>query len=148
MVQDDMSQWTGLGPTPVPLLAIGWLGPWDAGADSHDVEPVFARLVEFFKQPWQPGLFLGVGDCARCRFTRGPTWIDYRGTRIELGRSNLFVPDDGRAYIAPSMILHYMDSHGYVPPKVFSDAVERCPPMRSMAYLKKIRELGLHRLPA
>jgi len=42
---------------------------------------------------------------------------------ISMGVSNLFVPGDGFAFAAPSMILHYIHAHGYDPPLPFWDAV-------------------------
>jgi hypothetical protein len=57
-----------------------------------------------------------------------------------LGQNNLFIPGDGLLYVAPSTIIHYIDSHDYLPPIEFIDAVLRCPRMRSMEYLKAIRK--------
>ena len=56
-----------------------------------------------------------------------------------MGISKLWLPDDGIVYVAPSLILHYIDAHGYSPPVEFREAVIACPPMRSIDYLKAIR---------
>jgi hypothetical protein len=58
----------------------------------------------------------------------------------------LFVPANGVIYVSPAMIVHYMNAHGYAPPEVFCRAVLACPPMRSMQYLKAIKECGGARL--
>lgn len=58
---------------------------------------------------------------------------------ISMGSTNLFVPGAAALYVAPSLILHYMDAHEYAPPAAFCQAVLQCPPMRSMAYLRAIR---------
>lgn len=57
-----------------------------------------------------------------------------------MGTSNLFVPAEGFLYVAPSLILHYMDAHDYSPPVDFQRAVMACPAMRSMEYLKAVIE--------
>jgi hypothetical protein len=53
--------------------------------------------------------------------------------------SRLSIP----AYVAPELILHYIDQHGYSPPAEFQQAVLDCPTMRSVAYLQAILKLGL-----
>jgi hypothetical protein len=62
-----------------------------------------------------------------------------------MGSANVFVPGEACVYVAPSLILHYIDTHAYAPPDVFWEAVRACPPMRSMAYLKLVHTLGLRR---
>ena len=49
---------------------------------------------------------------------------------------------DGFVYVAPSLILHYIDSYRYSPPVAFQEAVISYPPMRSMEYLKAILKNG------
>jgi hypothetical protein len=57
-------------------------------------------------------------------------------------------PDGSRRlfYVAPSLVLHYVDAHEYLPPESFQRAVMACPPMRSMEYLRAISRHGLHKL--
>lgn len=141
-----------LEPLPFPpfdsgkLVAVGWLEP---GYDFQhgDVEPEFVRkLAELLIDPWQPAVSAGRHACAFCRLTGGPAsfHLGQSGNRlsVEMGISNLWLPADGFLYIAPSMILHYMDAHGYSPPDDFQKAVSACPPMRSMAYLRSILTNG------
>ncbi len=45
-------------------------------------------------------------------------------------------------YVAPSLILHYIDAHGYAPPDQFQRAVMECPPMKSMPYLRALLANG------
>jgi hypothetical protein len=56
-----------------------------------------------------------------------------------VGCTNLFVPGDGVVYVAPSMIVHYLDAHRYQPPAAFLAAVDACPPMGSAAYHDALR---------
>jgi hypothetical protein len=60
-----------------------------------------------------------------------------------MGFKNVFVPGDAKIYVAPELILHYIDRHGYAPPGEFQQAVLDCPTMRSVAYLRAILKLGL-----
>ena len=41
-------------------------------------------------------------------------------------------------YVAPQLIVHYIDAHDYRPPGVFCAAVEACPPLGSAAYFAKL----------
>ena len=72
----------------------------------------------------------------------GTSEFRLREASVTLGAANLFVPADRFLYVAPSLILHYVDSHAYAPPKEFQDAVLECPEMRSMAYLKAVLANG------
>ena len=56
--------------------------------------------------------------------------------------ANLFVPYQGKVYVAPVAIVHYIAAHWYVPPAVFIAAVEACPPVQSMAYKKALLANG------
>jgi hypothetical protein len=51
---------------------------------------------------------------------------------------NFYVPAEGRIYVAPGMMLHYVDAHEYAPPAIYQEAAVRCPPMRSMDYFRAI----------
>jgi hypothetical protein len=55
---------------------------------------------------------------------------------------NLFVPCGELVYVAPLLIVHYMNAHGYGPPLEFCQAVLACPPMRSMEYRKAFLASG------
>jgi hypothetical protein len=108
------------------LRAVGWLEhgrPFPTGRVDSEV---YARLVELLTEPWQPGYFVGFHRCDVCL---------YEGLS---GRRNLFVPAGGFAFVAPELITHYMNAHGYRPPEEFCVAVLACPQMRSMPYLKAL----------
>ena len=53
--------------------------------------------------------------------------IERDGLVIHFGARNLYVPDKGCVYVAPSMIVHYIDVHCYEPPATFWEAVVKCP---------------------
>jgi hypothetical protein len=50
----------------------------------------------------------------------------------------LFVPFGKTIFVSPNNIAHYIDAHGYCPPKEFQRAVMECPEMRSIAYMKAL----------
>jgi hypothetical protein len=125
---DDLQPCNYFGDSFSRLLrAIGWLEngtPYATG--SVDLR-VFSKLVELQKDPWQPGVFMGVHGCDLCVYKS-----EASGTR------NLFIPANGFAYVCPELIVHYMNAHAYAPPAEFCTAVLACPPMRSMQYLKAL----------
>lgn len=129
------------------LLAVGWLDKEQAYAKGFVPQTVVTRLVELLVNPWQPVASLGWHNCPLCRFTSGPRQfnlttdtLDTGYITIQMGTNNLFVPAQDCIFVAPSLILHYMDAHEYAPPQSFQQAVMACPDMRSMAYLKAIRQ--------
>lgn len=58
------------------------------------------------------------------------------------GISNLFLPGKNCIFLAPSMIVHYIDRHKYEPPAEFWQAVLDCPEMRSDAYKQALLANG------
>jgi hypothetical protein len=124
------------------LLAVGWLGQVNEYARAAVNPQFFAKLVELTIDPWQPCASAGVHRCEFCRFSGGPSSVRYGTTEVQIGISNVFVPADGFVLVAPSMILHYIDAHGYAPPEVFQQAVMGCPSMRSIDYLKALLKNG------
>ncbi len=127
----DFAPWHYSGQRGDHLLAVGWLsnaGSFPTGATAREV---YTRLQEFAKDPWQPFRFMGVHECELCQF---------HGEQC--GSANLFIPHDGKIYVAPMLILHYINAHHYAPPKEFCDAVLACPPMRSMEYKKVLIACG------
>lgn len=121
------------------LVAVGWLEPEHPIVIGPVSAEFVSRLVELLVDPWQPFAFRGRHRCGFCRLTGGPGEVGFRGTRVGIGWSNLFVPAADRVYAAPSMIVHSIDAHGYAPPDEFIAAVLACPPMRSIEYLRQLK---------
>jgi hypothetical protein len=126
---------------PYPLMAIGWLEPgqpYDKGA----LDVAFVRaLVALATDPFQPIVFRGGHRCGFCRLSGG-SGFRYENQSVPIGWANLFVPDGERLFVAPSMILHYMDAHEYAPAANFQRAVLACPPMRSSEYKRAFLKAG------
>lgn len=124
------------------LTAVGWL---DTGED-YPRGPLLAgfgdALAGLLVRPWQPVLLLGFHRCPFCRLSGGPDQVRVGDRRIDCGASNLFVPAGERLFVAPSLVLHYVDAHDYSPPTEFQRAVLACPASGSTAYLRALRATG------
>jgi hypothetical protein len=111
---------------PPALIAVGWLDPafpYERG----DVEDrLVGTLVAMALAPLPVATTAGVHRCGFCRLSGG-CGFRYGGRSVPVGASNIFVPADDRLFVAPSMILHYMDAHEYAPPEAFQRAVLACP---------------------
>lgn len=128
------------------VLAIGWLDPAHDFRQGVVARDFVERLTDLLVNPWQPAVSMGRHSCGFCRFTGGPTEFHLEN-RIgqpspPMGIANLWLPGEDVLYVAPSLILHYMDAHGYAPPDEFQAAAMACPPMRSVRYMKAILKFG------
>ena len=115
------------------LRAVGWLDDkhnFPRGAVQTEVQ---ARLALFIQDPWEPCHFMGWHTCELCPTADGET----RPRSIR----NIFVPATGFLYVAPELILHYIERHQYLPPDEFCHAVLACPLRRSRAYLSAVKSL-------
>jgi hypothetical protein len=141
---EDLSPCDYVARFESPLLAVGWLDrqhPFPTGTVTRDFFESLARLAA---NPWQPAVAMGRHACEFCAFTGGPAEARMGDLVVKLGVSNVFVPGDAVVYVAPSLVLHYVDAHDYSPPEPFQGAVRACPPMRSVEYLEALRRHGVH----
>lgn len=136
----DLSSYQHL-PT---LRSIGWLEPEHEYTRGAVAASDLRRLCELAVDPWMPAVAGGFHYCGFCGFAGE---FEYQGLKLSgLGWSNLYVPDGERIYDAPSMIVHYIDAHGYAPPEEFLEAVRKCPEMNSPEYEQLILASGGKRL--
>jgi hypothetical protein len=112
------------------LVAVGWLGKEVSFETGPVGERFFRKLKDLCADPWQPVMSLGFHLCELCQFDP-PAFS-----------AHVFVPFQGRIYVAPVAIVHYIATHWYRPPEVFIDAVLACSPIRSMDYKKAILANG------
>lgn len=123
--------------------AVGWLSEGRefrrAKADPRFVHKLVLLLAE--PNPLEPSA--DPYFCEICAFSRGPSEFHLFQSpgmpSVPMGNRNLFLPGAGFLYIAPSLILHYIDAHQYAPPDEFIKAVLDCPPTRSQEYQKAIQ---------
>lgn len=118
----------------VVLRAVGWLGTECEFPTGKISQQFFNKLHDLAENPWQPIASAGFHVCELCQFQ------DYEHTAR--GTSNLFIPFNGVIYVAPELIVHYINVHYYLPPVVFLDAVMQCPDMQSMDYKKSLLKNG------
>ncbi len=107
------------------VRAIGWLEkgrPYTiAGA-----EPRFlAALRQHALDPgrWLPFASAGVYVC------------DLGGCERAGGAQFVVIPSRSCVYVAPELVVHYVEHHRYSPPTEFVDAVVACPEQSSDAYV-------------
>ena len=124
------------------LIAVGWLAQGEPISRGPISEAFVGALVSLLLDPWQPSVPIGVQHCDFCRISGGPGRLQHAGRSIYLGALNLYVPYEGKILVSPSLIVHYIDAHEYAPPQVYQDAVLKCPPMRSIEYLRAMLSNG------
>jgi len=110
-------------------------------------EVVFERLVELADHPFFCYGGYHTCDLGWCvlrvpwRSQPRPT-LRYKGRLLALGATDIFVPGDGVVYHAPTLILHYIRHHKYLPPSCFVDAVLSCPIPGSFEHAAAIRSIA------
>ena len=117
-----------------PLIAVGWLDaahPFPVGDPESDI---VERLQILGQMKWMPIYFMGAHVCEFCGNDpfRGPFF----------GPKDFFIPGEEFTYAAPQGIVHYIDSHGYLPPQEFCDAVRRCPAPDTPEFFAALRRNG------
>lgn len=105
------------------MLNIGWLG-----TDSEYTRgPVASELVEALISlaADQKNIMRGVHYCDFCG-EESPLRLPAPNTRgfVSLGMGEIHVRgQSGVVFAAPSLVIHYITSHGYCPPQIFQQAV-------------------------
>jgi len=120
------------------LIAIGWLDTAHDFPKGAAPPEFFRKLLQLLVEPWQPVRFMGFHPCEFC----GPSLLEFGAIKVEMGSSNLFIPSNRDVYVAPSLIVHYIDTHRYLPPLAFREAVLSCPLMSSPEFLAAVRATG------
>ena len=113
------------------LISVGWLEKgyeYEKKAISNEV---YQKLQHLLKDPFQPVIAAGFHECSLCQFESEKNGI-----------KNLFVPYQGKIYVCPELILHYINAHNYRPPEIFIEAILECPDTRSIEYKKKLLKNG------
>jgi hypothetical protein len=104
-----------MSPESQAIRAIGWLHP-DHPYSKGEVAPEFlARLKEFVARRVYGAdeVYSGPHTCEFCRKATG--------------MQNLAVPSRDLLFVAPEMVVHYIEEHRYQPPAQFVEAVLRSP---------------------
>jgi hypothetical protein len=108
----------------VPLLSVGWLeSPHEYNRGTADVA-LLEKLRGFVllgRTTYSHLRFRGIHRCSIC----GGNTDDSLG--VGWSQEVLIIPGERVVYATPGGIVHYIESHGYLPPPEFIDAVMRCP---------------------
>jgi hypothetical protein len=119
----DLSDYS-YSPSGEKILNVGWLGRGKAFETGTIGEGIWDELVRLASEP--VNVMRGLHDCEFCE-TESPVRIpsDYSLKRFaSLGTGEIRVRgDNGRSFAAPTLLLHYVQSHNYLPPEVFIHAV-------------------------
>jgi hypothetical protein len=106
------------------MLNVGWLGRGERFTTGPVDADVRDQLIRLAVEP--ANVMRGLHDCEFCDKEcpiRMPTEHSPRGY-ISLGTGEIRVSgEDGRVYVSPTLLLHYIDEHGYRPPEQFILAV-------------------------
>jgi len=106
------------------LRSVGWLSA-DHAYTQRQIEPTEReRLAQLLENHWDFCFFCGLHTCELCL--------------AHDSNGSLFVPSKHVIFVAPVAIGHYIDVHGYLPPREFLDAVLGCPAMGSDTYLSAL----------
>jgi hypothetical protein len=119
-----------------PLLAIGWLEKGHDYLSGICPPQLVERLTELrsmFAVAFPAHSFRGWHTCSMCS---GETKL-LRDSHI-----NLFIPGLEAIYLATGRVDHYINTHAYVPPMAFVDALMMCPDPRSAEYQAALLRLN------
>ena len=122
------------------FIAVGWLEPERDYPRGQISEEFFYRLCGLLQELWHPPVACaGYHKCRLCQFSGGQAAYEFKGYRFKgVSSGSLYIPFNGKLYVAPESIAHYIDAHGYFPPAEFQEAVMTCPQMRSTDYMRAL----------
>lgn len=108
------------------VRAVGWLDAQHGFERGVFEQELFAKLARLSAKPQNKTR--GYYPCPFCAdsfsggYLRGVP-IELDGRTVHLGSAEIHVIGNGVVYAAPDLIVHYVDRHGYLPPREFLDAV-------------------------
>jgi hypothetical protein len=97
-------------PSPLAAIAVGWLGS-NVPTSGSVPESLIAMLRTASNEYSTDTGELGYHTCAICN-------------RFE-DRGEFIIETEGRTYVLPRMILHYIEKHRYRPPQQFLDDLSK-----------------------
>lgn len=119
------------------LLAVGWLEDLPTKSKEklpRGFIPKLKKLIAETEEIWK---YMGWHDCTLCERTSPRLKVDDHPTSWK----NIIVPSAKKIFVCPELIVHYIQDHGYVPPKCFVDAVMDCPRYGTDEYWKPVKKL-------
>lgn len=109
---------------PAGFLAVGWLTLDEPFPQGPVRTEIVDRLFVLAQRPVR--VMRGFHNCELCdRKSPIRVWRrDDTRTTASLGFGEIHVSHAGRRFSAPTLLIHYILSHGYKPPEPFLEAVE------------------------
>lgn len=110
-------------PVDDVLLNVGWLGADSDFKVGEVPAEVRDALVQLAMDPMN--VMRGLHHCELCE-VESPILVAPRkppGERAVLGTGEIHVRGVNHTYVAPTLIIHYIDAHHYAPPFEFIEAV-------------------------
>jgi len=135
---------------PGPIKSVGYLAQGYDYPQDDVAEEVFDRLVDLvilhIKLHIQHWMGYHTCDLQPCGLNQPEP--PYHGFVIPRRcRSDLVVPDNGVLYLAPTLIMHYIRCHHYLPPACFLEAVVKCPEPGSQEYCAAVEKVWPKSVP-
>jgi hypothetical protein len=106
------------------MINVGWLGRDSVYPKGSVDQSARLELLRLAADP--VNVMRGFHDCELCNDESPIRIAPVQGVhgRISLGTGEIHVVGDGGVvYAAPTLIIHYIDKHGYRPPDVFLSAL-------------------------
>ncbi len=144
----DLSRFSYIEDRGPHILNVGWLEAdhdYPTGAlPTH----VIGALEQLLLHGWQPATAAGWHDCSLCGHgpSDPPIMRELDGKLRLLGVPNLFVPFDDGMFVAPGLVIHYIEAHQYRPPAEFVAALAAIEP-GSEAYIRACEEQWARQTP-
>lgn len=92
----------------------------------------FLEVLKQWKVRASANQMRGWHDCPFCQeapWEEQHPFTTLHGDRLLIGSDEIWIPgENGVIYAAPSLVIHYVEAHSYLPPQVFLDAVMRSIP--------------------
>jgi len=110
----------------VEMVNVGWLGAGHDFLTGAMPQRALEELLRICSESEPFNMMRGLHDCEFCLVespVRYPTPFNDRGTTsVGMGEFHVEGPD-GRVFAAPTLVLHYMLDHDYLPPTPFIEAL-------------------------
>jgi len=107
------------------VRAVGWLAEGHVFTRGDVDAKVIPALAQLRDEGWVHVAAAGPHECELCRGAREAR--------------NILVPAPDVLYVAPAMVIHYIDDHAYRPPPEFVAAVLACPAPLTDEYFAGLR---------
>ena len=127
---------------PGNVKSVGYLARGHNYNQGEVSEEAFDRLVRLVKLHIMEWFGYHKCDLDPCGAGQPEPELYYEGLVIPRAcKSDILVPGHATLYQAPSLILHYIRGHHYLPPACFLEAALHCPQPGSREYFAAIERL-------